>query len=139
MGHIHPGKLIFIGLGIICRIFSEFQFFLKKLKIFKSLELFLLDFAGQTVWCTRCRKSWIFRKSRFRRVALRCSMWNHPFFLEIVFLDENLWFLKKFFCSKLSKNHSEFDRRKKKYVLLPDSRIEKSHQIEPRPHWYRVG
>ena len=40
-------------------------------------------------------------------------------------------FWKIFFCLKLSKNHSEFERRKKKDVSLPDSRIEKSHQIEP--------
>ena len=38
---------------------------------------------------------------------------------------------ENFFCSKLSENHSEFDRRKKKDVVLPDSRIWKSHQIEP--------
>jgi len=38
---------------------------------------------------------------------------------------------EKFFCSKLSKNHSEFEKRKKKDFSLPDSRIEKSHQIEP--------
>ena len=38
---------------------------------------------------------------------------------------------EKIFCSKLSKNHSEFEKRKKKDFSLPDSRIEKSHQIEP--------
>ena len=38
---------------------------------------------------------------------------------------------ENFFCSKLSKNHSEFERRTKKDVSLPDSRIEKSHEIEP--------
>ena len=67
----------------------------------------------------------------FRRVALRCSMRNHPFFNEKVIFDENLWFLKKLFFSKISENHSEFDKRKKKYVLFPNSKISKSHQIEP--------
>ena len=38
---------------------------------------------------------------------------------------------ENFCCSKLSKTHSESERRKKKDVSLPDLRIEKSHQIEP--------
>jgi len=59
-------------------------------------------------------------------------MRNHPFFNEKVIFDENLWFLKKLFCSKISEIHSEFDKRKKKYVLFPDSKISKSHQIEPK-------
>ena len=111
--------------------FFRVSIFFWKMKIFKSPQLFFREFPAQTVDCSRCRKSWIFQKWRFRRVALRCSMWNHTFFIENVIFDENLWFLKKIFCSKLSKNHSEFERRKKKDVSKPDSRIEKSHQIEP--------
>ena len=100
---MYPGKLIFIGLGIICRIFSEFQFFLKKLKIFKSLELFLLDFAGQTVWCSRCKKSLIFRKWRFRSFALLCSMRNQPFFGENWFWRKFMVFEKKIFVQNGAK------------------------------------
>ena len=50
-------------------------------------------------------------------------MRNHPYFNEKVIFDGKLWFLKNFFGSKLSENHSEFDRRKKKDVVFPDSRI----------------
>ena len=45
-------------------------------------------------------------------------MRNHPFFVEKVILDENLWFLKSIFCPKLSENHSEFDWRKKKRHVI---------------------
>ena len=49
-------------------------------------------------------------------------MRNHHFIVKKLILDENLWLLKKF----------EFDRKKKKDILLPDSKMYKSHQIEPK-------
>ena len=49
-------------------------------------------------------------------------MRNHHFVVKKLILDENLWFLK---------NLSLIGKRKKD-ILLPDSKMYKSHQIEPK-------
>ena len=76
---------------------------------------------------SRCRKSRSFRKSRFRRVGLRCSMWNHPLFYwksdfqwKFIVFEKCFW-LKSFWLKI----------KQRKDVLLSNLRFWKSNRIKP--------
>ena len=106
----------------------------------------MLDVAGQTVFCTRCRKSWNFRKWRFRCFAL----WKNSLFrLKKWFLSKIYGFWKIFLAQNVMKiifrtfpvTHREFNCRIKE--LENPTKLNLSMQLSavrlPDPYAWNNG
>ena len=57
--------------------------------------------------------------------------WIHPFFNKNVIFDENLWFFKNFFSLKMIKKQFPIHPSFQNKCLKSNSKIFKSHQIQP--------